>query len=221
MKDKSGAVTALARIDMINSHLKLDWTYTPPTRFSPLDLLPAAKFLAALETGAGVAVFINGQHLGNQGPGGLHPSDTGEAGRHARFIEHLANVQMKTGAFFEVAATLTPEEEQAIVLASRLLNGEKIKETWKEVRLEVIPGGREPVERALSGPSQVARIGARLTLSIQGETIPIGMVIQELESARVGKWEETDDGSPPGTTSVTLVPGHTDAMTRFLDTDSD
>ena len=41
------------------------------------------------------------------------------------------------------------------------------------------------------------------------------MMIQELESARVRKWEEADDSSAPGATTVTLAPGHTDAMTRF------
>ena len=221
LRDKSGSVTALARIDVINSHFKLEWSYTPPTRYWPLDLLPAVKFVAALESGAGITAFFNGESLGSQGPGGLHPSDTGEAQRHARFVEHLANVQMKTGGFFEVADAFSPEEVEAIVLSSRLLNAETVVDTWGELRLEVIPGDREPVEKALTGLSQDVRVASDLSINVQGETIPIGRVIQEIESAKLLAWEPGEEGSPPGTTTVILIPADTNTVRRFLDTDPD
>ena len=219
LRDKSGALTGTAQVDGPTSRFKMDWSFKPPEEFWPLDLLPAAMFVAALEDGAGTTVVVNGKDLPTQRPGGLQPADTGEASRYARFIEHLANVQVKTGAFFKVTDAITPEDEQAIVLSSRLLNGERVEDTWGELRCEVTPGGRESVEKALSGASRAVRLSAHMSLNIQRETIPIGRVTQDIESARVLKWEAFDDGDSLETTAVILVPGHTDAMTRFLNTD--
>ena len=42
--------------DLQDAALNFTWTYAQPDSFSPLDLLPALKFAAALESGALVIV---------------------------------------------------------------------------------------------------------------------------------------------------------------------
>ena len=221
LKDKSATLTAVATYDGPTSHFKMDWSHTPPQEYWPHDLLPVAKLMAALGEGADMTVVSNGKKLGSQKPGQFEPSQAEKATRYAHLIEHLSNLQTKTGVSFKVKGDLTPEEEQAIVLASRLLDGNRVEDTWGEITLQIVPGGRESVEEALSGPPKAMRSTSHMSIDVQGETIPIGRLVEEIESAKVLTWDTSSESRPTEPTSVTLVPGDTDKMARFLSADPD
>ena len=111
-----------------------------------------------------------------------------------------------------------------IVPASRLLRGERIAQTWTELSTNITPAGRGPVEEALQGAAAPAGapvtniwIGAHLSIAVQGNTIPIGMIVREIESARVLSWTDSREEAPPGATTLTLVAAETDTLTMFLD----
>lgn len=222
LRDRSGAVDATLRFDTCGSILGLKWHYSQPAEFSPLDLLPAVQFAAAVETGARIAIIINGVTVGPENPGTARFGEQGEAARFARFLEHLAHVQMRTGALFAVRTQLTLEEERDIVMASRLLNGERIQATWNSIELYITPESHAAVTAALREPSPTrnTRVGGHMSLVVQDQTIPIGNITHVLESARALGWETADDNSPPETTLLRLVPADTDTVTTFLDTDS-
>lgn len=221
LRDKSTAVTATVRLDATEFTFNLNWHYSQPDPFSPLDLLPAVKFAAAVEGGADIAVIFNGETLGPESPGTVRFGEPGDAARFAFLLEHLVNVQTRTGHFFNVSTQLTTDEASEIVVASRLLNGERVQATWERMQLHITPDGHEAVAAALSGtsPTHNAQVGAHMSLVIQGQTIPIGDVTRILESARVLSWEAADDSSPPGTTVLCLVPADHNTVTVFLDTE--
>lgn len=221
LSDKSASVTATVRLDATELTFNLNWQYSQPDTFSPLDLLSAVKFAAAIEGGADVAVIFNGETLGPQNPGTVRFGEPGDAARYAFLLEHLVNVQTKTGHFFDVSTLLTLDEASEIVVSSRLLDGETVQATWERMELHITPDGREAVAAALSAtsPTHNAQVGAHMSLVIQGRTIPIGDVTRILESARVLSWEAADDGSPPGTTVLCLVPADRNTVTVFLDTE--
>ena len=219
LRDKSGAFTATATFDVSSFTLKMDWSFSQPQEFSPLEILPAAKFVAAVERGALVVIGFKGETLGPEDPAPIHATDAGEVTRSAALLEHLTNVQTKTGIFFDVDDTLTMEEAQAIETASRLLNGEELTGTWDQMTINIVPGGLENFQAALQGRTiHHVRIAADLSIKIQGETIPIGRSVRVLESARVQDWEIPQDSVTSGTTRVSLVPADNNIVTMSLGT---
>lgn len=218
LADKSQAVTAEIRFDVEDLTFSLRWTYSQPDVFYPLELLPAARLVAALEGGAQLAINFRGETLGPGDSGPFPSAVPGEAAEWARFLEHLTNVQMKTGAFFEVRNEFTREEASAIVQASRLLNGEKLEGTWESFSMQITPDGREAVEAALADSSPIHDVQSRcdLAIMIQGNEVRIGEVLNVFDPARVLSWEESDDSQPPGVTKLTLVPADSNRVIRSL-----
>ena len=158
---------------------------------------------------------MNGESLGPMDTGPFQTPSPGEAAAYARLVEHLVNVQAKTGAFFDVDIQLTVKERDDIVIASRLLNGERVAARWEQMELHITPEGREAVENALGDPSCTSELRSISdeSLPLQGAVIPIGQVARHIESARVLSWTEADESSPPGTTVLTLVPCDSDTLT--------
>ena len=219
-RDKSGSLTGTVRYDAPTSRWNLNWSYTIPGEFWPLDLLPTAKFMAALDHDTQVGFVVNGEALPMESPGTLHGADTGDAERFARLIDHLANLQSRTGVFFVVNTGFTAEEIGAMVLASRLLNGEHVETPWDELVFDVVPGGHQPISAAL-GDRLIhnVSIGSYMSIDVQGNTIPVGQVFRVCESAKVERWVSDENGGPPGTSKLYLVPAETNISTMFLDLD--
>lgn len=75
--DESVAFTAEAKFDIPNMVFGLPWAYTPPDVYTPLDLLPAVKFLAAFAAGGHAAAGFSGDTIGPESVGAFG-SDTAE-----------------------------------------------------------------------------------------------------------------------------------------------
>lgn len=221
--DKSGALSAEARFDASGGSGMMTLQYDHPYEFSPLDLLPAAKFWEAIGQSDHIALVVNGETVGRGTyDAAFCPSE--EAADYVRFTEHLVHVQTATGVFFNISGEVSAEDARDVVLASRLLKGERITQTWTELSINITPAGRGSVEEALQGAAEPAgapvtdtRIGAHLSIIVQGNTIPIGMIMREIKSARVLSWTDSREEAPPGATMLTLVPAETDTLTIFLD----
>jgi len=223
LRDKSAALTVQTRLDTSDGSGEMTVRYDHPHEFSPLDLLPAAKFGEAITRADHLALVVNGEILGR----GIYDVDAffseGDA-EYVRFTEHLAHLQAATGVFFPIRGEVSAEDARDVVLASRLLWGERITQTWTEFSMTIKPEGRGPVAAALQDAGQVAgtpattiRSGAHFSIMIQGTTVPIGMLMKEIDSAKVHSWTEADDGAPPGTSMLVLVPAETNTLTMFLD----
>ncbi|MDE0170913.1 MAG: hypothetical protein OXS29_15625 [bacterium] len=217
LRDKSGAFTARATFDIHNMRFDLTWAYTPPEVYTPLDLLPAVKFLAALATGDYLTVDFNGATLGPESVYAFGEAAE-EAVRFTRVLEHLVRVQVKTGMFFDVVGDLTTDVADSIIVASRLLRGEQVEGTWEAVTLTIPPEGKTAVEEALGGLNAIpnTQIGANMSIRIQDTEVPIGWVVRVLESATVHAWEQANDDDHPGMTKLYLIPADADKVTQSL-----
>ena len=221
--DKSGALSVEARFDAGDGSGRMTLQYEHPYEFSPLDLLPAAKFWEAIGQSDHVALVVNGETVGRGTyEVTLWPSEG--AADYVRFTEHLVHIQTATGVFFNIRGEVSAEDARDVVLASRLLRSERITQTWTELSINITPAGRGPVEEALQGAAEPAaapvtdiRVGVHLSIIVQGNTIPIGMIMREIESARVLSWTDSREEAPPAATTLTLVPAETDTLTIFLD----
>ena len=96
-----------------------------------------------------------------------------------------------------------------------------ITQTWTELSINITPAGRGPVEEALQGAAEPAgapvtdvRFGEHESIVVQGNTIPIGMIMREIESARVLSWTDSREEAPPGATTLTLVPAGSHTLTN-------
>lgn len=223
LRDKSAALTVEVRLDASDGSGGMTVRYDHPDEFSPLDLLPAAKFSGAIARADHLALVVNGETIGR----GSYDMDAffGEGDtEYVRFTEHLAHLQTATGVFFSIRGEVTAEDARDVVLASRLLHGERITETWTELIMTIKPEGRGPVAAALQDAAEVAgtpvtaiRSGAHLSITVQGTTVPIGMLVKEIDSAKVLSWTDAGDQAPPGSSTLALVPAETDTLTMFLD----
>ena len=222
-EDKSAALSVEARFDAGAGSGIMTLQYEHPYEFSPLDLLPAAKFWEAIGRSDHLALVVNGETVGRGTYDAALCSIEGAA-EYVRFTEHLVHVQTATGIFFNIRGEVSAEDARDVVLASRLLRGERITQTWTELSLSITPAGREPVEEALQGTAEPAgvpvtgiRIGAHLSIVVQDNTIPIGAIVREFDSARVLSWTDAGEQAPPGASTLILVPAEADTLTAFLD----
>lgn len=221
--DKSGALSVEARFDAADGTGRMTLHYKHPYEFSPLDLLPVAKFWEATRRSDHLALVVNGETVGRGTyEVALWPSEG--IADYVRFTEHLAYVQTATGVFFNIAGEVSAEDARDVVLASRLLKGERITQSWTELSINITPAGRRPVEEALQSTAEGVetlvtdiRMGGYLSIVVQGNTIPIGMIMRDIESARVLSWTDSGEEDPPGATTLTLVAAETDTLTMFLD----
>ena len=224
LRDKSAALSVQAQFETSDGSGWMTARYDHPDEFWPLDLLPAAKFWEAIDQADHLALVVNGETIGR---GGFDVDDAffgeGDA-EYVLFTEHLAHLQATTGVFFPIRGEVTVEDARDVVLASRLLQGERITQTWTEFSMTITPEGRGPVAAALQDAAEAAgtpattiRSGAQFSITVQGTTVPIGMLMREIDSARVLSWIEAGDGAPPGTSTIVLVPAATNTLTMFLD----
>ena len=222
LRDKSAALTIRVRLDASDGSGEMTVRYDHPDEFSPLDLLPAAKFGEAITQADHLALVVNGEILGR----GSYDVDAffseGDA-EYVRFTEHLAHLQAATGVFFPIRGEVTAEDARDVVLASRLLRGERMTQTWTEFSMTITPEGRGPVAAALQDAAEAAgtpattiRSGAHLSITVQGTTVPIGTVVKEIDSAIVLSWTDAGDQAPPGASTLVLVPAETNTLTMFL-----
>lgn len=225
LRDKSGAVTTTLTFDANTRRFQMVWNYRQLDKFAPLELLPAAKFAAAIERGADVEIEFNGENLesDDETPPQAEIEGDGDASEFARLLEHLVNVQTRTGVFFDIEGPVTIEEARDIETASRLLNGDSVETTWDQMRLVIRPGGREPVSAAFGDPPAAmrARIGNDFTIAVQEVTVYIGYVMRTVESAHMHSWEEAPSGEPVGTTALILAPAESNRVTMQIEANDD
>ena len=225
LRDKSAAMNVEARFDVNDGSGIITVRYEHPYEFAPLDLLPAANFwgtASSIDRADHLALLVNGENVAQ----GIHDSGMvgAAAAEYVRFTEHLVRVQTTTGVFFNIRGEITPEDARDVVWASRLLGGERITQPWTELAISITSAGRGAIEAALSDAAEPAgtpvhaiRTSAQMSITVQGNIIPIGQVVQEIASARVLSWTEAGKEAPLGSTALTLVPAETDQLTLFLD----
>ena len=214
--DASGAVTATLRLDATSRQANFNYHFSEPDRYSPTTLLPTVRFVAEVGRAASVAVLINGMECGVGEPT-LDRNHAAEAKDFATLLEALVFLQTHTSIYFEIRGNLTPDEVHDLDKAVRLLRGEVYTSTWTSLSIVIRPEGMAMMHATgLSVPQQI-RVANELSIIIQDVTIPVGKVVNEIESARVSDdtalLSESDDPL-----EITFIPGETNTVRTWLQT---
>ena len=215
--DSSGAVTATLRLDSTSRQANCNYQFSEPDSYNPPMLLPAVRFVSKIGEASSVAVLLNGQ-LCAVGRPTIDTNHFRDAIGFANLLEALVILQTRTGIYFEVSGHLTPEEVHALDTAVRLLEGEVLTGTWTSVNVVVRPEGLGMMHAIGLSVPQPMRVANDMSIVIQDVQIPIGRVVNEIESARV-----SDDTSLPSDISapleITFNPGDNNAVKTWLETD--
>lgn len=214
--DTSSAITAFLQVDLTQEQVDCTFQFSQPDEYSPPALLPAVRLLASLSADVVVAVVINGQHVCDSA---IDPSSqfVQEAQGYANLLEALSFLQLTTGIDFFIRGDLTHEEVKALDVAVRLLRGETLRSTWTEHTISVT---REMYETAVM-PYSVHQLSDMIPLSIkiQNQTIPIGSVMSERQSAYILDTPQELPNDPNEVFQVTFVPADSNIMTHRLQHD--
>ena len=214
--DTSSAITAFLQVDLTQEQVDCTFQFSQPDEYSPPALLPAVRLLASLSTEAIVAVVINGEHVCDSA---IDPSSqfVQEAQGYANLLEALSFLQLTTGIDFFIRGDLTHEEVKALDVAVRLLRGEALQSTWTEHTISMT---REMYETAVM-PYSIHQLSDRssLRIKIQNQTIPIGSVMSERESAYLLDTPQELPDDPNEVLQLTFVPADSNIVTHRLQHD--
>ena len=215
--DSSGAVTATLRLDSTSRQANCNYQFSEPESYNPATLLPAVRFVSELGQATSVAVLLNGQICAIGKPT-VDTNYVGDAVGFANLLEALTLLQTRTGIYFDVSGHLTPEEVHVLDTAVRLLEGEVLTGTWTSVNVVSRPEGLGMMHAIGLSVPQPMRVANDMSIVIQDVKIPIGEVVNEIESARVH-----DDIPLPSESDapleITFIPGETNAVKTWLKTD--
>ena len=215
--DSSEAGTATLRLDVRNRVADCNYQFSEPDSYSPAMLLPAVRFVAEMGRSASVAVLLDGQVCAVGDPT-VDTHHVGNAIGFANLLEAIVFLQTRTGMFFDLRGHLAPEEVHALDTAVRLLRGETLTSTWTSLNMEIRPEGYAMIRAVGLSVPRPLRVVNDMSIILQDLLIPIGEVVNEIESATV-----RDDIPLPSESAtpleVTFIPGETNTINTWLKTD--
>jgi hypothetical protein len=201
--------------DLDSQTVKCTFKYALPEPAIPAQIIPALKLLMECRPPNSVSVIIDGSEVGPpmklEEP--LGPEQTG----YEAVVQDLGEIQQLSGVYFFLPANLTARELDEIKTARRLLNGEEVSKDWSELKMTTTVGALASLNSTLErGPGTLA-VDAELTLTIDGEHIPLGMTRRIMPSFVIAEWPELEDDLAPETpVDIVLVPGPDRSATTVL-----
>ena len=208
--DSTGWLQTRLKMDVAAEELEVKFWLNPKPAM-PAALVPLFRWLSACQPPHHLAIRWP---AGSEIRGEIRTSHLIDES-FGRVIETLAFLQNRSGIYWEMPASLTPEEGREIVEAATLLKGESIALTWKSVNLSLDRWG-PGLEELVNGRPQQLMCEQDCWLNLEGATIPIGRIRTYFESARIADPEavqtELKSGSVP---RLRLVPGDNDRAQRI------
>jgi hypothetical protein len=219
LADYADAVTVTMRFDTQTYKLALNYHYSTPARVLPGALLAPGGFLVGMAEGLVVTILFDGQPIGppidaNQ------PGPEGLAG-YMRLIRDLHEIQRRSSVYFAMPKSISGDEQDNILIAKRLLEGETVSHKWDSASLTVSAAGLRSFKEALSGGGQSIWLTLPYTIELDGQEYPIGYIRRTHSAAIIASDEQFDPDAPDESqVTVTLVPGSDDTVTmRILTAD--
>ena len=91
-----------------------------------------------------------------------------------KIVQALAYLQDRSGIYWEMPSSISPDEGHEILMAATLLKGESITLTWKSINLNLKQWG-PGLEELLNGSLQEIIIEKDSWIELEGKMIPIGL----------------------------------------------
>ena len=210
-KDNSSWLETRLTVDGVAGKFTFDFRLAPRP-ILPTALVPLCRWLGTLQpphdlrirwpSGFEMRTGIHSPYLVDQSFG--------------KVVQALAYLQDRSGIYWEMPSSISPDEGREILMAAALLKGESITLTWKSINLNLKQWG-PGLEELLNGSLQDIIIEKDSWLELEGKTIPIGRVRTSLESARLADPEGVRHALKSGSVQcLRLVPGDTNKAERVV-----
>lgn len=214
-RDRSGLLTMEVRFNFSQRKCQVDMTYRYRGGVLPRDAVPVLRFCAEIAGGEEMAVTDPTGNVITVISGSFGPA---EPDAYIRCAELLAEVQQLCGVTFQLPDEFSTEDQRDLLYARAILLGEPIQAEWTSM---TVPLAAAAVDNLLSqieqhGDQFVFAIAVPQTVVAAGGQLPIGTILQFIQSARVTNLAEVRAwrlSNPDGTTNVQLEPGETRGMT--------
>ena len=209
--DNSSWLETRLTVDGVAGKFTFDFRLAPRPVL-PTALVPLCRWLGALQpphdlrirwpSGFEMRTGIHSPYLVDQSFG--------------KIVQALAYLQDRSGIYWEMPSSISPDEGHEILMAATLLKGESITLTWKSINLNLKQWG-PGLEELLNGSLQDIIVEKDSWLELEGITIPIGRVRTHVESARLADPRAVQRALTSGLVPhLRLVPGDSDKAQRVL-----
>jgi len=194
-------------VDFRESALKCEFELDAPDHAVPATLLPATRWITALQPGRELAIRL--------GHAPTSPSivvlEESVVPEHAfADIEHMATIQERSGVYFPYPWDLSEVEREATWEAATLLRGDEISFSWDNFSMTLDDDGPSDRLRSLLADLENGKTAHGLALSavtelnLRNHKIHLGEVVTRFFD--VGGYELSDGSLQEGTV-LTLTPG--------------
>jgi hypothetical protein len=203
------------RLDVPTRRFALNYHFSAPENILPGMLIPALRFLLGVNSGLFVTVIFNGEPAGP--PTGSTQNLPPELNGYLRLATDLDEVQRKSGIYFPMPSSLSEKEQDDILIARQLVDGEIVRAEWTSSKMTMPVKSLDGLRSLAEGEGQ--QIWARIpyVLNLGANEYPIGYVLRTHASARIPDWPKIPADTPPDTDiEVTLLPGADNTLTIKL-----
>lgn len=219
LADYADTVTVTMRFDTQTHRLALNYHYSAPSKVLPGALLAPVGFIAGMSEGLAVTILFNGQPIGPP-VDAAQPGPEGIAG-YLRLIRDLHEIQHRANVYFSMPTSISNDEQESILTAKRLLEGETVSNKWNSASLTITAAGLRNFKDALSGGGQSVWLRIPYMIELDGQEYPVGYILRTHSSAIISPEPQLDPDAPDDSeVTITLIPGSDDTVTmRILTAD--
>lgn len=219
LADYADTVTVTMRFDTQTHKLALNYHYSAPAKVLPGSLLAPVGFIAGMAEGLAVTILFNGQPIGPP-VDAAQPAPEGLGG-YLRLIQDLHDIQRESNVYFSMPTSISDDEQDSILTAKRLLEGETVSHKWDSASLTITAAGLKNFKAPLSGDGQSVWLRLPYVVELDGQEYPVGYILRTLSSAVISPEPQLDpDALDDSEVTVTLIPGSDDTVTmRILTAD--
>jgi hypothetical protein len=215
LSDYADVVDVTIRLDVPTRSFTLNYHLSVPENVLPGTLVPALRFLSGISWGQSVTVLMNGQPAGppTATPQNIPPELNG----YLRLANDLDEIQRKSGIYFPMPSSLSDEEQDDILMARKLVDGETVSGEWTSSKMTMPVKSLDGLRALAEGEGQQIWVRVPYVLKLEGNEYPIGYVLRTHASARIPDWPTIpDDALQDAEIEVILLPGTDETVTIKL-----
>jgi hypothetical protein len=215
LADYAGVVDVTLRLDVPTRRFTVNYHFSVPKNVLPGALIPALRFLSGMSSGQFVAVLFSGQPVGPPvtSTQGLPPELNG----YLQLASDLDEIQRKSSIYFPMPSSLSEEEQDNILIARQLLDGETVSAEWTSSKMTMPVKSLDGLRSLAEAEGQQIWARVPYVLNLEGNEYLIGYILRTHANARIPDWPTIPDGTAPETDiEVTLLPGADKTLTIKL-----
>ena len=215
LSDYAGVVDVTLRLDVPTRRFTVNYHFSAPEKILPGALVPALRFLSGISSGQFVTVLFNGQPVGP--PVTSTQSLPPELNGYLRLATDLDEIQRKSSIYFPMPSSLSEEEQDNILIARQLVDGETVSAEWESSKMTMPVRSLEGLRSLAEGEGQQIWARVPYVLNLEENEYPIGYVLRTHASARIPDWPTITGGAAPeADIEMTLLPGADKTVTIKL-----